>query len=113
MNYTYDADFFREWARISCWHHFEGNRERKYNVGLIFKRAVGNGTIQRIEGLRKWLHDCQGWVVEDKLLRPGTPRRDWKQTQVSDGHLMVRHPDFDEAFRMSKEAAANIKMYAQ
>lgn len=113
MNYTYDADFFREWARISCWHHFEAPRERKYNVGLIFKRALGWGTIQRIVGLRDWLHNCGGWVVEDKLLRPGTPRRDWKQTQTSDGHLMVRHPDFDTALKMCVAAATDIKMYAQ
>ena len=45
--------------------------------------------------------------------RPGTPRRDWKQTQVSDGHLMVRHPDWDTALKMCEMAAANIKMYAQ
>ena len=113
INYTYDADFFREWARIACWHHYEGPFERKYNVGIIFKRAQGWGTIQRIEGLRNFLHECGGWVVEDKLLRPGTPRRDWKQTQVSDGHLMVRHPDWDTALKMCQMAAANIKMYAQ
>ncbi len=52
-------------------------------------------------------------MVEDKLLRPGTPRRDWKQTQVSDGHLMVRHPDWETALKMCQMAAANIKMYAQ
>ena len=88
-------------------------RERKYNVGIVFKRAVGWGTIQRITGLRDFMHECGKWVVEDKLLRPGTPRRDWKQTQVSDGHIMVRHPEWETALKMCEMAAANIKMYAQ
>ena len=113
INYTYDADFFREWARIACWHHYAGPFERKYNVGIIFKRAQGRGTITNIVGLKDFLQQNRGWVVEDKLLRPGTARRDWKQTQVSDGHLMVRHPDFQTALEMCRSAASNIKMYAQ
>jgi hypothetical protein len=68
--------------------------------------------ITRIEGLVDWLRMCGPYVVEDRLLRPGTHRRDWKQTQTSDGHLTVRHPDFDEALRMCHAAATKIKIYA-
>jgi hypothetical protein len=39
-------------------------------------------------------------------------RRDWKQTLVSDGFLMVRHPDWDEAKRISFAAATDITMFA-
>ena len=113
MNFTMDVDLYREWARTVCWGHFEADASRKYNVGLIFKRALGWGTITRIEGLVDWLRTCGKWVVDDTLLRPGTPRRDWRQTQVSDGWLMVRHPDFEEALEMSFAAATNIRMYAQ
>ncbi len=113
MNYTSDIDLFREWARVSCWRSFEADPTRKYNVGIVFKRAQGWGQITRIDGLGDWLRACGPWVVEDKLLRPGTPRRDWKQTQTSDGHVMVRHPDFHEALRMCHAAASGIKMYAQ
>ena len=67
----------------------------------------------RIEGLHEWLRMCGKWVVEEKLLRPGTHRRDWKQTQTSDGHVVVRHPEWDEALRMCFAAATDIKMYAQ
>ncbi len=52
-------------------------------------------------------------VVEEKLLRPGTPRRNWKHTLLSDGHVIVRHPDWDEAHRMSFAAATGIRMYAE
>ncbi len=30
----------------------------------------------------------------------------------SDGYLMVRHPDWDEAYRLSFLAATGIQMYA-
>lgn len=113
MNFTMDIDLYREWARTVCWGHFEADATRKYNVGLVFKRAMGWGKITRIDGLVDWLRACGHWVVDDTLLRPGTPRRDWRQTQVSDGWVMVRHPDFDEALKMSRAAAQNIKMYAQ
>jgi hypothetical protein len=52
-------------------------------------------------------------VVEESLLRPGTQRRNWKNTLLSDGHVVVRHPDWDEAYRLSFAAASGIKMYAE
>ncbi len=112
MNYTGDLDLFREWARVVCWHAFEGPTERKYNAGIIFKRAIGEGKITRITGLGDYLKRYGDWVVEEQLLRPGTQRRNWKNTLLSDGHLMVRHPDWDEAHRMSFAAATDITLFA-
>lgn len=113
MNYTGDIDLFREWARVACHRKFEASTARKYNAGIVFKRAQGRGRITRIEGLGDYLQECGKWVVEEKLLRPGTPRRNWKHTLLSDGHVLVRHPEWDEAFRMSFLAATNIRMYAE
>ena len=113
MNYTSDIDLFREWARVACWGVFEAAPSRKYNAGIIFKRAQGQGRITRIEGLGNFLRDAGKWCVEEQLLRPGTRRRDWKQTLLSDGHVMVRHPDWAEAHRLSFAAATGIKMYAE
>ncbi len=112
MNFTGDVDLFREWARVACWGTFEAPTERKYNCGVIFKRALGRGRITRIEGLGQWLEACGSWVVDEALLRPGNHRRDWKQTLLSDGWVMVRHPDWDEAHRMSFAAATDIYLYA-
>jgi biotin carboxylase len=112
MNYTSDIDLFREWARVVCHHRFEASTARKYNAAIVFKRAMGQGRITRIEGLGDWLRMCGPWVVEEKLLRPGTHRRDWKQTLLSDGHVLVRHPEWSEAYRMAFAAATGIKMYA-
>jgi biotin carboxylase len=112
MNYTSDIDLFREWARVACYRSFEADATRKYNCGIVFKRAQGQGRIQRIEGLGHWMREAGKWVVEEKLLRPGTPRRNWKHTLLSDGHVVVRHPQWDEAYRLSFAAATGIKMYA-
>jgi len=113
MNYTCDIDLFREWARVVCWKKFEGNVARKYNVGIIFKRAQGRGRITRIEGLGDWLREAGPWAVEERLLRPGTARRNWKHTLLSDGHVMVRHPSWQEAHRLSFLAATGIKLFAE
>ena len=113
MNYTSDIDLFREWARVSCWGTFEADATRKYNAGIVFKRAFGQGRITRIEGLGDWLRTCGDAVVEEKLLRPGAPRRNWKHTLLSDGHVLVRHPDWETAYRMSFAAANDIRMFAE
>ena len=113
MNYTSDIDLFREWARVACWGRFEADATRRYNAGIVFKRAQGQGRITRIEGLGDFLRVAGRWCVEEQLLRPGARRRDWKQTLLSDGHVMVRHPDWAEAYRLSFAAATGIKMYAE
>lgn len=113
MNYTSDIDLFREWARVATDRTFAAPTDRKYNVGIVFKRALGQGRITRIEGLGNWLREAGPWVVEERLLRPGTPRRNWKNTLLSDGHVVVRHPDWNEAHRLSFAAATGIRMYAE
>jgi biotin carboxylase len=113
MNYTSDIDLFREWARVACWRSFEASTERKYNVGLVFKRAQGQGRITGIAGLREFLGRYGAHVVEETFLRPGTPRRDWKNTLLSDGYIVVRHPDWEAARAMAFAAATDIKLYAE
>ncbi len=112
MNYTGDIDLFREWARVACWRSFEAPTKRKFNAGIIFKRAIGEGRITRITGLKDYLRRFGDHVVEEQLLRPGTMRRNWKQTLLSDGHLMVRHPNWDQAYEMSFAAATDVTLYA-
>jgi biotin carboxylase len=113
MNYSFDIDLYREWARVVCYGHFEADPTPKYNVAIVFKRARGWGHVTRVEGLGDWLRACGKWVVEENIARPGTPRRDWQQTQLADGHVIVRHPEWDEALRMCQAAASDIQIYAQ
>jgi biotin carboxylase len=113
MNYTCDIDLFREWARVACWGKFQAPTVRKYNAAIIFKRAKGRGRITRIDGLREFMRRHGEHVVEEQLLRPGTHRRDWKQTLLSDGHIMLRHADWDTTYQLAMEAATDITMYAE
>jgi biotin carboxylase len=113
MNYTIDGDLFCEWARAVCWHAFETSTERKYNTAIVFKRAKGQGRITSIAGLDEFMARHGRWVVEDKLLRPGAMRRNWQQTLISDGYLILRHPDWDRAHEMAFDAATNVVLYAE
>jgi len=112
MNYTNDVDLFREWARVATFGKCEASTDRRYNVGIIFKRAQGQGRISHIAGLTEFYNRYRPHIVEDTLLRPGTPRRDWKATLLSDGYIVVRHRDWDAAQQMVLAAATTIQLYA-
>jgi hypothetical protein len=112
MNYTGDIDLFREWARAVCWHAFEAPTDRKYCVGIVFKRARGQGRISGITGLSEFYNRYRQHIVEDTLLRPGTQRRDWKATLLSDGYLVVRNPDTELTRQMVFAAATGVHLYA-
>jgi len=113
MNYTCDIDLFREWARAVCFGRFDAPTTRKYNVAIVFKRAKGRGHITRVDGLREFIQRHREHVVEERLLPVGTHRRDWKQTLVSDGFIMLRHPDWDTTYQLAMEAASEITMWAE
>ena len=66
----------------------------------------------KLATFRDYLARYGAHVVEDTLLRPGTPRRDWKTTLLSDGYLVVRHPDWNHACEMAFAAATDIRLYA-
>jgi hypothetical protein len=67
----------------------------------------------RIDGLDDYLRRFRDHIVEQRLLPIGTHRRNWKHTRVSDGFLLVRHPDWDRACAMADAAATDITMYAE
>ena len=113
MNYTSDIDLFREWARAVCWNAFEAPTHRKYNAAIIFKRAKGQGRITRITGLVEFMKRYGEYVVEDKLLRPGQVRRNWKHTLLSDGWILLRHPDWATANALADVVANEITLFAE
>jgi phosphoribosylaminoimidazole carboxylase (NCAIR synthetase) len=131
MNFSCDIDLFREWARAVCWESFEpwvGTTaklvdgvpgwpglvpiERKYNVAIVFKRALGKGRIQRIEGLDAFKAQYGRYLVAEELLKVGEHRRNWLQTLVSDGFLMVRHPDMGTVLRLAEKVQTDVRLYA-
>ena len=112
MNYACDFDVFREWGRAVAWGRFDARIERKYNVSTIYKRAVGQGRIQRIAGLERILRMYGDHLVWNNLLPVGAPRRNWRNTLVSDGFLMLRHPDLRNLVEISDDIGQNLQMFA-
>ncbi len=112
MNYACDLDVFTGWAEAVAHGSLEQAWERRYNAAVIFKRARGQGRIQRIEGLETLLARFGRWIVSVELLAPGSPRRDWRQTLLSDGWVIVRHPDLGTALEMADSVGTDLQLFA-
>ncbi|MEO1202289.1 MAG: ATP-grasp domain-containing protein [Pseudomonadota bacterium] len=113
MKYACDFDVFRAWGSAITQGRLDASPERLYNVATIYKRAQGVGRITRIEGTESLQQRMGEHVVWNTLLQPGTPRRDWMKTLVSDGFIMLRHPDLDETLRMADAVGTDLTMYAE
>ncbi len=111
MNFTCDTDLYLGWAEAVCHGTFSQPTERKYNVTQVIKRAQGEGVITRIEGLGEMMGKMSGHIVNVDLVPLGHQRRDWKATVLSDGIIVIRHPDFGEAEEMGNWIAANVHLY--
>ncbi|CAM2066142.1 ATP-grasp domain-containing protein [Sulfidibacter corallicola] len=112
MKFACNFDVYREWGRAICWHAFEAEISRDYNVATVYKRAQGHGHIQRIEGLEHIQEAYGEHLVWDTLLPIGAQRRNWRHTLVSDGFLMLRHPDLDTTLAMADDIGCNLHLYA-
>jgi len=51
-------------------------------------------------------------VVED-LLPLGAQRRNWKQTLISDGYLIVRHPQLDRTLEIADAVGRDLQLDAR
>lgn len=112
MNYANDFDVFREWARAACWRSYEGSPAKRYNVAAVFKRAIGQGTIQRIVGVQALRERCGDALLSLDLTPPGKPRRDWLNTLIGDGVIIVRHPNLGVCQSMMWQAINDVQLYA-
>ena len=50
--------------------------------------------------------------VSVDLLPLGAPRRDWRQTLLSDGHVILRHPDLQATMEMADRVGIELQLYA-
>jgi hypothetical protein len=112
MNFTSDIDLFREWGRSVCWKDVQIDHPRRFNTSIIFKRAMGSGRIQHIIGLRDFMKQYGQTICVENLLRPGQYRRDWKQTLISDGFVILRHPNWEMAKHISERFAVDVQLIA-
>jgi formate-dependent phosphoribosylglycinamide formyltransferase (GAR transformylase) len=112
MNWAHDVDLYRCWAEVVAYGEMRGRIERAYNAAMIFKRAIGQGVIQRIEGLDSIARRFGKHLAHVELQPIGAPRRNWKQTLVSDGFVVVRHPDLQRCCEMADAVASELAIYA-
>jgi biotin carboxylase len=112
MNYASDIDLFRGFGEAIVHERFSQPVTRRYNAISIFKRAQGQGTIRRIEGLGPLLAEIGPHVAALDLLPVGAQRRDWKQTLVSDGMVIIRHPDLTTAMHLADRVGMELQMVA-
>lgn len=111
-NWVADADLFTGWAEAVCHGRLSANWERMYNVGQVIKRAQGSGNISHIDGLGRLYEQFGAHIVNVDLLAVGQPRRDWHQVVVSDGVVVVRHPDLDAVYSMCDQIGTDLQLYA-
>ena len=112
MMWANDLNIYRGWAEAVAYGRFTQSYERRYNSAVIFKRAQGEGRIQRVEGLEELRREFGSWLVEDEISQVGQPRRNWKQTLVSDGYLILRHPDLPTLMEMADRVGTDLQLYA-
>lgn len=112
MNYACDIDLFTGWAEGVVRGRFTQPVERRHNAVIIFKRAQGSGHVRRVEGLERLLARYGEHVACIDLQPVGAPRRNWRQTLISDGYLIVRHPDLPTALEIADAVGTDLQLYA-
>jgi hypothetical protein len=113
MKHVCDFDVFREWANAVTHGAISSGITPKYNVATIYKRARGVGRISAIEGADKLHQDFGKHVVWNTLLPVGSRRRDWRKTLVSDGFVMLRHPDLNTTMEMADRVGSELHLFAE
>jgi len=112
MKYVCDFDVFREWANAVTRGRISDGITPRYNVANIYKRARGVGRITAIEGADALQREFGQHVVWNTLLPVGARRRDWRKTLVSDGFIMLRHPDLATTLAMADKVGSELHLYA-
>ena len=112
MNYSTDGDLYVAWAEAVVHGRLSRQLERRFNAGCVFKRAHGVGRISHIEGLEELLAQYGEHVMAVDLLPIGAPRRDWRATLISDGIIVVRHPELQQVIDMTERFASDLQLYA-
>jgi hypothetical protein len=112
MNYSCDADLFAGWAEAVCFGRLSQDTRKKYNVAVVFKRAIGQGRIRAYEGLETLLARHGEHIPVVDLAPIGAPRRDWTQTVVGDGWLIARHPNLQQTYEIADRIGTDLRILA-
>lgn len=112
MNYADDRDLYLDWGHAVVAGRIPARPPRPWSACIVFKRAEGSGAIRQIDGLEAFVAKHRAHIARVDLLPVGAPRRDWQQTFLADGNLVIRHAEDSAALDLAREAAAMIRVYA-
>ena len=112
MNFTHDFNVYVGWAEAVTRGQFTQTAHRRYNAAAIFKRARGQGRIRAIHGLEGLRRRFGAHIVVEDLLPIGAPRRNWRQTLLSDGYLVVRHPELERTLEIADAVGTDLQIDA-
>lgn len=113
MNYAADADLFVGWAEAVTRGRISQNLAKKYDVGLIFKRAQGHGErVVRHAGLERVLARIGPHLAHMELTPVGAPKKDWRQVVQGDGWIVVRHPELKPLLELADCVATDLTLVA-
>jgi formate-dependent phosphoribosylglycinamide formyltransferase (GAR transformylase) len=113
MNRACDVDLFSGWAEAVCRGSLSQPMDRRYNAAVVCKRALGEGRIHRVEGLERLLAEL-GPSITDVHIQPiGTPAGDWRRAAVSDGWVIVRHPELPRTIEMVDRVGQELQIHAR
>jgi hypothetical protein len=112
MNYACDFDSYSGWAEAVCHGRLSQKVVRRFNSAVVFKRARGSGRIRHIVGLARLVARFRPHIVCIDLLPIGATRRDWKQTLISDGYLILRHEDLQATLEMADRVGTDLQIEA-
>ena len=112
MNYSCDIDLFTGWAEAVCWGKLSQETSKKYNAAVVFKRAEGEGIVNRIEGLDAILAKYGEHIVNIDLVKVGEPRRDWRKVIVGDGWVVCRHPNLGLTLEIADRLSTDLRIHA-
>lgn len=111
MNYGTDGDLYQAWAEAVLTGTTQPLTHR-YNAATVFKRAQGSGRITRVEGLEPLVAEHRERICVVDLLPVGARRRDWRATLLSDGVVIVRHPELDGLLEVCHRFAEDLQLHA-
>ena len=113
MNLSCDIDLFTGWAEAVTAGRLSQDTTKKFNVGMVFKRAKGDGqVVSRIEGLEPLLAEIGEFLPIVDLVSVGAPRRDHTREVTGDGLICVRHPDLRTTMQWCDRIAEEVRVLA-
>jgi len=112
INFASDIDTYTGWAEAVVHSRFTQPVQRRYSAAWVFKRARGQGVIQRYEGLESIMARFGSHICTLDLNPIGSPRRDWRKVLAADGMVILRHPDFETTLTMAKAIASELHVVA-